>query len=194
MGVPSSPALATTQAQAPLQDPKSQEVTQQSASHQQPAKESKQSHDKSDKESSVQRPQHPQQPQQDKTSYKKNVKYSDLVVSEVFTGGVKNNPTEEPVWRYVDNEQQIQGPWTSKQMVSWYKQGYFELDLLVVGCERKLCPPNLPKKEEYLPLGRLLQDKATTLPGNHVHSQAKGSNRNNHSNSNNYRGRGSYNK
>ena len=137
--------------------------------------------------------QEPQKQQQESrgkdssTSYKKNVKYNDLVVVELFTGGVKNNPTEEPVWRYVDNEQQIQGPWTSKQMISWYKQGYFELNLNVVGCERKLCPPNLPGREQYQPLGRLLQDKAAKMPGHMVHTSSGSPSHQNRQNNHNYR-------
>merc|ERR1711907_420851 len=137
--------------------------------------------------------QEPQKQQQESrgkdssTSYKKNVKYNDLVVVELFTGGVKNNPTEEPVWRYVDNEQQIQGPWTSKQMISWYKQGYFELSLNVVGCERKLCPPNLPGREQYQPLGRLLQDKAAKMPGHMVHTSSGSPSHQNRQNNHNYR-------
>merc|ERR1711977_670800 len=79
-------------------------------------------------------------------NYKKNVKYAEVVVQELFTGGVKNNPTEEPVWRYVDNEKQIQGPWTSKQMLSWYKQGYFDMDLLVVGLRQEALSAK-PSKE-----------------------------------------------
>jgi hypothetical protein len=94
---------------------------------------------------------------------------------ELFTAGA-SQPMDEPVWRYVDNEGQIQGPWTSKQMISWYQQGYFDMDLLVVGCDRKICPPNLPKMEEYVALGKLIQAPSQRSSGN----EGKGSRYNNH--------------
>lgn len=93
---------------------------------------------------------------------------------ELFTAGAQK-PMDEPVWRYVDNEGQIQGPWTSKQMISWYQQGYFDMDLLVVGCDRKICPPNLPKREEYVALGKLLHAPSQRSSG----QDGKGSRYNN---------------
>ena len=93
---------------------------------------------------------------------------TDAVVHGLFTGGCKL-AAEEPVWRYVDNSENVQGPWTSRQMISWYKQGYFDKNLLVVGCERKLAPPNLPKRSEYRPLGQLLQEKSEKMPNARGH-------------------------
>ena len=51
---------------------------------------------------------------------------------------------EEPVWRYIDNKEQIQGPFSANQMLLWYNMGFFEKGLLMLGTAKKLAPPHLP--------------------------------------------------
>lgn len=47
---------------------------------------------------------------------------------------------DEPVWQYVDPENNTQGPFTAKEMHSWLKGNYLQQELLVCGmvsCQSK---------------------------------------------------------
>ena len=48
------------------------------------------------------------------------------------------------MWRYIDNKEQIQGPFSANQMLLWYNMGFFEKGLLMLGTAKKLAPPHLP--------------------------------------------------
>ena len=48
------------------------------------------------------------------------------------------------MWRYIDNKEQIQGPFSANQMLLWYNMGFFEKGLLMLGTVKKLAPPHLP--------------------------------------------------
>jgi hypothetical protein len=42
------------------------------------------------------------------------------------------NPTE-CFWAYIDDSDQLQGPFAAKDMLSWYDQGYIQASLRVCG-------------------------------------------------------------
>jgi len=77
-------------------------------------------------------------------------------VSKLFTGEVSLG-TEQPMWRYIDPQGNMQGPFPAQDMESWYSEGYLANPALrVCGTERKVAPPNLPPPEFFIPLGALI--------------------------------------
>ena len=76
--------------------------------------------------------------------------------SKLFTGEVSLG-TEQPLWRYIDPQGSMQGPFPARDMESWYQEGYLaDPALKVCGAERKVAPPNLPPPEFFIPLGALI--------------------------------------
>lgn len=77
-------------------------------------------------------------------------------VSRLFHGEVSQG-AEQPMWRYIDPEGHMQGPFPAKDMESWFQEGYLaDPGLRVCGTERKVAPPNLPPPEFFIPLGALI--------------------------------------
>jgi len=77
-------------------------------------------------------------------------------VSKLFTGEVSLG-TDQPMWRYIDPQGNMQGPFPAQDMESWYSEGYLANPALrVCGTERKVAPPNLPPPEFFIPLGALI--------------------------------------
>lgn len=77
-------------------------------------------------------------------------------VSRLFHGEVSQG-AEQPMWRYIDPEGRMQGPFPAKDMESWFQEGYLaDPGLRVCGTERKVAPPNLPPPEFFIPLGALI--------------------------------------
>jgi hypothetical protein len=61
------------------------------------------------------------------------------------------------MWRYIDYEGAIQGPFPAKSMIEWFQGGYLsDSAIMVGGTERRVSPPNLPPPEFYMPLGALI--------------------------------------
>ena len=77
-------------------------------------------------------------------------------VVKLFTGEVAQG-AEQPMWRYIDYEGAIQGPFPAKSMIEWFQGGYLsDSAIQVCGTERKVSPPNLPPQDFYMPLGALI--------------------------------------
>lgn len=77
-------------------------------------------------------------------------------VARLFTGETELG-TEQPMWRYIDVEGAMQGPFPASSMLEWYREGYLgDSNLRVCGTERKVAPPNLPPPEFFIPLGALV--------------------------------------
>jgi hypothetical protein len=75
---------------------------------------------------------------------------------KLFTGEVDLG-TEQPMWRYMDFEGAIQGPFPAKSMIEWFQAGYLsDSAIQVCGTERKVSAPNLPPPDFYMPLGALI--------------------------------------
>eukprot|EP00873_Tetraselmis_striata_P003068 jgi/Tetstr1/423332/TSEL_014030.t1 len=68
--------------------------------------------------------------------------------------------SEAPMWRYIDLEGNIQGPFPAKDMQVWFAGGFLQPDLLVCGTGRLVSPPNLPHKSLYRPLKALMDEVA----------------------------------
>lgn len=80
-------------------------------------------------------------------------------VSEwLFFGGKGAEGDGEPLWRYVDNHDKVQGPFGAKQMILWHQSKFFQDSLQMLGCSPKLSPPNLPPTSSYRPFGELLRE------------------------------------
>lgn len=61
------------------------------------------------------------------------------------------------MWRYMDFEGAIQGPFPAKSMIEWFQAGYLsDSAIKVCGTERKVSAPNLPPPDFYMPLGALI--------------------------------------
>lgn len=61
------------------------------------------------------------------------------------------------MWRYIDPDANMQGPFPAKDMLSWHEAGYLhDLTLPMCGTSRKVSPPNLPTPDFFVPLGDLI--------------------------------------
>lgn len=78
------------------------------------------------------------------------------VAARLFTAEAEL-ATDQPAWRYIDPTGTVQGPFSAADMSDWYKAGYLkDLDLPVVGHDRRVAPPGLPPPKFYTPLRQLL--------------------------------------
>lgn len=67
--------------------------------------------------------------------------------------------TEQPLWRYLDQNDQVQGPFTSAEMLKWYiSNALGGPDLRLIGHDRVVSPPDLPPLSLYRRLGDLLEE------------------------------------
>ncbi|KAL3136862.1 kinesin-like protein, variant 2 [Trebouxia sp. C0009 RCD-2024] len=80
---------------------------------------------------------------------------SSKVALRLFTADRQG--AEEPVWRYIDPDGQVQGPFSAREMHTWYDSNYLQMDLPICGMERKVSPPDLPSRELYKSMGQMLQ-------------------------------------
>lgn len=77
-------------------------------------------------------------------------------VNRLFTGEVSQG-ADQPMWRYIDPEGNMQGPFPASSMLRWFEEGYLaDPELLMCGTERKVSPPNLPTAKYFVQFGRLL--------------------------------------
>ncbi|GAB4816161.1 hypothetical protein N2152v2_003207 [Parachlorella kessleri] len=77
-------------------------------------------------------------------------------VQRLFSAEAKLG-TEQPMWRYIDPDGNMQGPFPASNMVEWHAAGYLhDMQLPVCGTERKVSPPNLPTPDFFVPLGKLI--------------------------------------
>jgi len=60
------------------------------------------------------------------------------------------------MWRYIDYQGTVQGPFPAATMQQWYMSGDLPNDLPVCGSERRVSPPNLPDPSMYRPLADLI--------------------------------------
>ncbi|KAK9839061.1 hypothetical protein WJX74_008642 [Apatococcus lobatus] len=66
--------------------------------------------------------------------------------------------SDEPVWRYIDPQGIMQGPFPADKMVQWYNAGYLlNPALRMCGHERRVSAPNLPPPQCYKPIKELLK-------------------------------------
>ncbi|KAK9853359.1 hypothetical protein WJX84_009031 [Apatococcus fuscideae] len=66
--------------------------------------------------------------------------------------------SEEPVWRYIDPQGNMQGPFPADRMVQWYNAGFLlNPTLQMCGHERRVSAPALPPPECYKPIKELLK-------------------------------------
>ena len=84
-------------------------------------------------------------------------------VSEWLFWGKGAEGDEVPLWRYVDNNGEVQGPFGPQQMVLWHEKKFFQGSLLMLGCSGKLSPPNLPPTSSYRPFGELLREASESF-------------------------------
>ena len=40
---------------------------------------------------------------------------------------------DEPVWRYIDPDGQVQGPFSAREMHTWYESNYLQMELPICG-------------------------------------------------------------
>ncbi|KAL3158040.1 kinesin-like protein [Trebouxia sp. C0010 RCD-2024] len=80
---------------------------------------------------------------------------SSKVAMRLFTADRQG--AEEPVWRYIDPDGQVQGPFSAREMHTWYDSNYLQMDLPICGMERKVSPPDLPPRDLYKSMGQMLQ-------------------------------------
>ena len=88
---------------------------------------------------------------------------TDQEVSErLFRGRSHSKSGGEPLWRYVDNDGKVQGPFSAQQMILWDDSNFFQKSLLMLGCAPNLAPPNLPPTSSYRPFSELLDEERAT--------------------------------
>ncbi|SCU91986.1 LAMI_0E08218g1_1 [Lachancea mirantina] len=68
--------------------------------------------------------------------------------------GVFSLPPAQSQWKYFDTQGQVQGPFTSQSMSSWYQAGYLHATLQV--CRVGLTPEPFGVNDAFIPLGVLI--------------------------------------
>ena len=84
------------------------------------------------------------------------------MAERLFRAGASSSK-DEPLWRYVDPQGEVHGPFIAKQMLVWNAKSYFHPDILMLGCGRKVAASEVSDRSAFRPFCDLLGEAREAL-------------------------------